>query len=306
VSGGRDSVALLHFLSNQKISQSWIIVHVNHQLRGHESEEDARFVQSLAAAYQLPCEVVTVDVRTHAQEQQISIETAARQLRYQSFFQMAEKHDAPAVYLAHHADDQAETVLANLCRGTALQGLCGMAAESTIHADGQSLTLLRPMLSWRRSEIDRYIQQHDLCFREDASNTDPSHRRNRLRHEALPLLKDIFAREVTVMIQRLSHLAVRDEEALQSLAKPLYEHCVQADGRLQLSPALRSAPTAIQSRVIHRWLGEWHQIPDLSADLLESALQLLAQITPAKINLPAGRHLRRKAGYLWVEENKKF
>ncbi len=182
VSGGRDSVVLLHWLLAQGRS-NLVVCHLNHGLRGRDSGLDARFVRHLAQSLGLPCEIAKTDVAALAAENRLSLETAARQARHSFFLQAAAKYHTPHVFLAHHAEDQAETVLANACRGTGLAGLAGMKPLQQLD---NGLILHRPLLSWRRAEIDAYIATHRLRFRDDSSNTSPAHRRNRLRHDILP------------------------------------------------------------------------------------------------------------------------
>ncbi|MEQ1751852.1 MAG: tRNA lysidine(34) synthetase TilS, partial [Prosthecobacter sp.] len=206
ISGGRDSVALLHWLISAG-HKKLILCHLNHGLRGRESGQDAAFVRRLAARHGLKCEIRKVAADSHAHQHQISVETAGRELRHAFLFDMARKHRAKSVFIAHHADDQAETILGNLCRGSALRGAGGMMKITPMKSDGQCLFFLRPLLDWQRADIDAYIQEHRLTFREDSSNLSLEYRRNRLRHEVLPLLNDIFNRDVAPIIARFGQHA---------------------------------------------------------------------------------------------------
>lgn len=303
ISGGRDSVALLHLLVAAG-HQNLILVHLNHGLRGRESGQDAAFVRRLGRRYNLPSEIDKINVTALAEKERLSIETAGRQARQAMFFRLAKKHRAKHVILAHHADDQAETILANLCRGTSLSGLAGMSAESELRSGRQVLTVLRPLLAWRRADIDAYVREHDLLFREDSSNTSLEYRRNRLRHEALPLLKDIFDRDVSPVIARLGHQARRDDEALWRQALSLKQVHLQPDGSLTGLRGLLAVDAAVLSRLMHHWLGEVLVIPGVGFDIIDEALAMLSPGGPAKINLAGGRHLRRKGGRLWLEQGR--
>ncbi len=274
-----------------------VLCHLNHGLRGRESGQDAAFVRRLAVHYGLPCEIEKAAVNTWAATHKTSIETAARTLRYDFLYRMAAKHGAARIYLAHHADDQAETILANLCRGTGIGGLKGMVMETR-----SMPALCRPLLDKTRAEIAEYVQTHGLSFREDSSNASPQHRRNRLRHEVLPLLNAVYAREVSLLIVRLGKQAERDDDCLQQQALALIqdEGLITEEGRLRVTAKLRSQHPALLSRVLHFWLGEVLTLPGLDSELLEAASALLRPGGVAKVNLPEGRHLRRKAGYLWV------
>lgn len=299
ISGGRDSVALLHLLLEAGFT-NLILCHLNHGLRGKESDGDAAFVKRLAKKHGLKCEMETQPVATMAKKRRLSLETAAREARHAFLLRMAEKHDAWVVFLAHHAEDQAETILANLCRGSGLGGLAGMRLVQRLDS---GLHLVRPLLHVRRSEIDAYLKSKRLRFCEDSSNTSPNHRRNRLRHEALPLLNDIYARDVASLITRFGSLAERDDDCLQceAMAYLSAEGRLNDDRSLPITKELLSLYPAVLSRVFALWLREVWKLRGIESDIVEGAMDMLAPDGPAKLNLPDDRHLRRKAKRLWVE-----
>src|SRR6267378_3423285 len=223
VSGGRDSVALLHWLTNVGY-RKLIFCHLNHQLRGRSSDADARFVQKLveghnqefvALAHRVPgsrtgkrsarpiprrpdlhFELGTVNVRAFATKQKMSIETAARDSRYSFFAKVAKRRRCHTIFLAHHADDLVETFLINLLRGAGLTGLAAMREVSTRPIGAVDLRIVRPLLSVWRSEIDVYVRAHRLKFREDASNKNLSPLRNRIRHRVVPYLEKTLGRNI--------------------------------------------------------------------------------------------------------------
>jgi tRNA(Ile)-lysidine synthase len=213
---------------------------------------------------------------------------------------MAAKHGARCVYLAHHADDQAETILGNLCRGTGIRGLAGMRRES--QAQG-GLILLRPLLHLRRAQIDAYTVEHALAFREDSSNTSLKHRRNRLRHQVLPLLKEVFNRDVSPLIARLGTQAERDDDCLrqQAIQFTAQPGILNQDMSLTTNAELRSLHPAVLSRVLAFWLSDKLQLPHIETGDIDAAMSMLRPGGPAKINLHAGKYLRRRAGVLFVE-----
>lgn len=299
ISGGRDSVALLHLMLEAGFT-NLILCHLNHSLRGQESMGDAASVRRLAKKYDLKCEIEEEDVAALAEKNRISIETAAREARHAFLLRMAEKHDVWVVLVAHHAEDQAETILANLCRGTGLAGLAGMHAVQRLDS---GLHLVRPMLQVRRSEIDAYLKSKRLKFREDSSNQSLKHRRNRLRHEVLPLLQDVFSRDVVPQVVRLGALAEQDDDCLQRqafafLTTPLQ---VNEDRSLAITKELLALHPAVLSRVFALWFREVMELPGIEHDDIEAAMSMLAPDGAAKINLPHDKHLRRKAKRLWVE-----
>jgi tRNA(Ile)-lysidine synthase len=295
LSGGRDSVVLLHLLLAAG-RRDLIVCHLNHRLRGPESDEDERFVRVLAEKHDLPCEIASVDVKSLARKKKLSLETAAREARHAFFRRMARKHGTKDVLLAHHADDQAETILGNVLRGCGLDGLAAMSVATEL---GEDLCLLRPLLRVRRAEIDDYVEAKGLAYREDSSNASAEHRRNRLRHEALPLLSEIAGRDVVPLLNRLGTIAERDEVFLQNEAVEWFDACVDGDSLTQLE-TLYELDAAISSRVIGHWLREHLKLGGIGFAEVEAVIRLLVPESPAKVNLPGGRHVRRKAGKMWV------
>jgi tRNA(Ile)-lysidine synthase len=295
VSGGRDSIVLLHWLLAQG-HPNLIVCHLNHSLRGKESDQDAAFVRRLAKKHSLPCEIAKTDVASLAKTRRLSLETAARHARHAFFLQASEKHQTPHLFLAHHAEDQAETVLANACRGTGLPGIAGMKPVQSLD---NGLILHRPLLTWRRTDIDAYITTHKLRFREDPSNTSPAHRRNRLRHDILPRLNQALDRDVTPALVRLAAHAARDDDHLTSLTQAwIQSHSpFTPDGRLHITPALKTLHPALLTRLLRLWL-QSHSIPNIDQTHIDATLTLLTQLNPAKINLPQNHHLHRKSKHL--------
>lgn len=296
ISGGRDSVVLLHLLLAAG-HRDLVLCHLNHRLRGAESDADAEFVRELARKHDLLCEIARSDVQALANRRKLSVETAAREARHAFFKRMSRKHGTPVVLLAHHADDQAETILGNICRGCGLEGLSGMQLETRL-ANG--IILLRPLLHLRRADIDAIIERKELPFREDSSNASADHRRNRLRHEALPLLADISGRDVIPILNRLGVIASHAESFLDAQARGILERHLRADGLHDLA-ALQTHEHALISRVLGIWLRDCCALPGIGYDEILLAMQMLPPNGIAKINLPGCKHLRRKAKRLWVE-----
>src|SRR2546426_6865506 len=201
VSGGRDSVALLHWLSSLGYKKL-IVCHLNHQLRGRSSDADARFVEKLAGKYHVDFELGTAKVRVLAKKKKMSIETAAREARYSFFAKAAKRHRCHTIFLAHHADDLVETFLLNLIRGAGLTGLAAMRDVSTRRVENVDLAIVRPLLSVWRAEIDDYVHEYRLKFREDASNKNLAPMRNRVRNRIIPYLEKILGRNIRQNIWR--------------------------------------------------------------------------------------------------------
>jgi len=294
VSGGADSVALLQLLVAAGF-RNLVVCHLDHGLRGRESTEDAEFVARLAESLGLKWEIAQADVRGRMEQSHESMETAARHARHEFFADCARKHRCPRVVLAHHADDQAETVLWNLLRGS--QGLKGMRAEQKLLTGGTELELVRPLLEIRRAELVAWLVDEGYRWREDASNAQPVAVRNRLRNEVLPLLAEIAKRDVVPAFLR----GAADSEDAEALATWALETAKVRDpqGRLHLR-VMQTLPVALQRIALRNFLKD-HGIRSLDRDLIERGLGLLDVANPAVVNLPGGGHLRRRAARLWVE-----
>ena len=294
VSGGMDSVVLLHTLISAGY-QKLVVCHLDHGLRGRTSTADARWVARLAAGLQLPCLTGKRDVRAEAGAAGISLETAGRRARHQFFAEGAKQHRCHRVFLAHHADDQAETVLMNLCRGSA--GLVGMAEETRLTVPGfrTPLQLLRPLLTRSKADLLAAAGANGWTFREDASNAVPDVIRNRLRLEVLPLLDAIFQRSTAPAMGRAAAWAESAREFLeQSVAPWIPQEKLRVAELIKLHPVLRDT-------VLAGWLRA-RKVPDVSSALLRQATSMLDPATgPARWNLPGNHFLRRRAGWLWVE-----
>ncbi len=295
VSGGADSVALLHLLVRHGFKHL-VVCHLDHQLRGRAATEDARFVARLAAQLGQPCEIACDDVRERMRAHSESMETAARNARYEFFAQCALTHRCRRLLLAHHADDQAETVLWNLLRGS--HGLKGMRADQAITVPPRVvLQVTRPLLGVRHAALTAWLTTHGHRWREDASNHQPIAVRNRLRNEVLPLLAEISGRDpVAALVRGATDSARRDDFATAALAQA---RLLDPQGRLHL-PAVRKLPPDLQLTALRNFLLD-HQVPAIDRALLERAAGLLDTARPAVINLPGGRRLRRSAGRLWLD-----
>ena len=292
VSGGRDSVALLHCLLGLGYKEL-IVCHLNHQLRGRSSDADARFVEKLCAKYQVDFELGAVNVRALATKQKLSIETAAREARYAFFAKMAKHHRCRTIFLAHHADDLAETFLLNLIRGAGLPGLSAMRDISTRHIDEIELIIVRPLLSVWRSDIDKYVREAHLTFREDVTNKNLAATRNRIRNRIIPYLENTLGRNIRQNIWRTAMIVAEEEKWI--------ENQLPASTNAKLSVTkVRMLPIALQRRAIVNWL-RTQDVSDAGFDVVERVRSLLdPNVRTAKVNLPQDRHARRRAKTIFI------
>jgi tRNA(Ile)-lysidine synthase len=293
VSGGADSVALLHLLVAAGF-RKLVVCHFDHRLRGRASTGDAVFVRKLAESLGMPFECGRADVKRLAEQRRESVETAARYARQDFFSRCAAKHRCFRIVLAHHADDQAETVLWNLVRGS--HGPKGMSPVQRIGR----LEIHRPLLSVRREELREWLVSRRLKWREDATNAEPFGVRNRLRNEALPLLAEIARRDVVPAILR-SAAAVSEMEEIAEWTVT-QAAAVDPQGRLHL-PRMRELPRVVQAVVLRSFLLD-QGVGGIDRSLLDRCLELLEPAAPPVVNLQGGRFLRRSNGRVYVTDGR--
>lgn len=299
VSGGADSVALLDVLAGfGSLGLRLIVVHLNHCLRGAESDADEAFVRELAGKYGVTFVTQAVDVQELSRREKLSLEEAGRVARYRFFSEIAASCKARAVVLAHHADDQAETVLMRLLRGAGGSGLCAMAAKSGLY--------VRPLLSVTRSEIEAYLHERGLLFRTDSSNADVNFLRNRVRHELIPFLKS-YNPAITDRLVTTAAALSEDEEILDKVTTEAFNRfgVVGAD-RVTFAVAgiaaeLRGMRLRLYRRAVLQVKGDLAQI---SARHLYDIDSLLLSASPnSRLVLPEGFTVKRCYGELTFQKH---
>ncbi len=250
VSGGSDSIGLLTLMRSLAQTRKWQlgVAHVEHGLRGADGRADAVWVRRCCRDWQIPVHVCRPDVRAKAEQQRVSVEMAARSERLACFKRLASRHRYAAVVLAHTADDQAETLLYRLIRGTSLTGLGGMQVDSRL--DG--LRILRPLLSVRKKDVQTYLRQQGVTWREDVTNQSTDPVRNRIRHRLLPLLRDAFNPAIVPALARTASLVRDDEDTLNILTAADLLQC-ERQGVLDVA-ALQTLPLPRRRRVLMAYL----------------------------------------------------
>src|SRR5215471_11685493 len=208
VSGGADSVALLRVLLDlrQDLGAVLAVAHFNHKIRGAEADADEQFVRDLAQQFELEFRSSSADAPAHSREHKISLETAARELRHRWFAHLVQQGEADKIATAHTQDDQAETVLMRFLRGTGTRGLAGIAPWQ------KQKSLIRPLLNTTRRDVEEYLNALGQTWREDSSNKDLHHARNRIRHELLPALQNEFNPSIRQTLADLAEVARAEAE----------------------------------------------------------------------------------------------
>ena len=192
VSGGPDSICMLHLLASSSLSPRVVVAHLNFSLRGEESNGDMRFVEERAKFYGFPFLCKTADTRAYAKERSLSIEIAAREIRYKWFGEILSSYAPAVLAVAHNANDNAETLLLNLLRGTGIKGLCGIAERAPLpYRDNDKYEVIRPLLSFEREEIEEYLASNSLQARIDSTNALCDVARNRIRNIIIPQMRQI-------------------------------------------------------------------------------------------------------------------
>lgn len=281
VSGGADSVCLLHLLSKEP-GLRVTAAHFEHGLRGAESLRDAGFVEKLCKELGIPLVLEHGDVAAFSREKGLGVEEGARLLRYAFLERTAAKRGCDRIATAHNADDHAETMLLNLCRGAGTKGLSGIPPRRGI--------IVRPLLGCTRAEIEQYLEENALPHVEDSSNDSDDYRRNLLRHRVTPVLRQLNPR-FAESFGKAAALLRQDEDCLSAMAEDFIREnlrgaCLPLEGLMALHPA-------IASRVLRKLSPR-----SLERDHVDATLHFCAEPGLGFLDLP-GLRLRREQGSLY-------
>lgn len=309
VSGGADSVFLFYMMKGICAEEglSFEVLHVHHEIRGEEADEDAQYVKSLCEKEGIPYRLVRRDVPSEAEKRKMTLEEAGRAVRYEAFAEAAAEIPGTRIALAHQKDDLAETMLFQLARGSGLKGLAGIRPQRGIY--------IRPLLAVTRKEEEEWLDQHGISWRTDSTNLDDDAARNRIRHHVLPYL----TREINV--QAVSHMAdtariaAEASDFITSEAEKRYRIYVDklpADGTdlpynriLKIDDGLvKNEPKIMREEVIRLAVSETlRTLKDVSALHIRLILELFGRETGKYLNLPKGLTAKRGRGYilLWRE-----
>ncbi|MFC1916391.1 tRNA lysidine(34) synthetase TilS [Chloroflexota bacterium] len=292
VSGGPDSVCLLHvlFKLRDKLGINLHIAHLDHQLRGTESEADAQYVAELARQLDIPATIERRDVKAYQTRRRLSLEEAAREVRYTFLAQVAKSIGTDRVVVGHTVDDNIETILMHLIRGTGTKGLRGLQPFSQWHSPGGSLNIVRPLLQINRQETADYCRQHQLIPRSDTSNLSLSPLRNKIRQQLLPLLCTYNPRiaEALLRTARIAadDLAFLDREVARLWSEITQEQAgtiiVDKERFLELLPALQQNLLRLS---IEKLLGN---LKDIETRHIEEIMAALNKPAGKRISLPEG------------------
>lgn len=275
VSGGIDSIVMLDVMAQLKnvLKTELVIAHVNHQLRGKESEEDEKFVKKLAKKYDIECLIERTPTKKIVREKNGSLQEIARELRYSFFDTLKKSLNADRIATAHNANDNAETVLMNLLRGSGIDGLQGIPVRRN--------SIVRPLLCVTRKEISLYAKKNKLRFREDSSNAKDDYTRNYLRHKIIPKLEKRINPSLVESLLRESEVITANVEFVEELVDSSYDFVVK--GNELVVHQAKSLHLFLQQMIVRRLLREYGIEP--SFDSINAILDLMEQQKGKNINL---------------------
>lgn len=250
VSGGPDSVALLHILCEiaPRYSLRLGVAHLNHSLREKDSDGDAQFVEALARTLALPCYIEKMNVLAFQQSSRLSLEEAARRIRYRFFNDVAEKYHFDKIALGHHSDDNAELILMHLFRGSGPLGLSGIPPV-------RNGRIVRPLLRVSKSQLVEFLSKNGFRYVIDKSNTDFRHLRNRIRHDLLPHLKTQYNPRISETLNRFAAIARGEEEWIEQLVAQISNQwilSIDADNAVLSVSKMSESHAALKKRIIRR------------------------------------------------------
>lgn len=245
LSGGPDSVCLLNILYNLKEELDIEIgaAHLNHMLRDEDAFQDEEYVKNLCESFDIPCFVKRVDINKYSKENKMSSEMAGRDARYNFFDEVIREHGYNKIATAHNANDQAETILFRLMRGTGIEGLCGIKVCRD--------KIIRPILCLSRKEVEEYIEVNNLKPRIDKTNFEKIYNRNKIRLDILPYIKENFNEDIIQTLNRMSVLLQKDNEFIEKSARSFYEkYCAEQQDYFIIKKKMFDNHEAVVTRVI--------------------------------------------------------
>ncbi|MBI2853261.1 MAG: tRNA lysidine(34) synthetase TilS [Chloroflexi bacterium] len=292
VSGGQDSVCLLHLLDTLKarLGITLHVAHLNHQLRGADSEADAQYVANLAEQMGIPATIERRDVKAYQAKWRLSPEEAAREVRYTFLSEVARSLSTDRVAVAHTGDDHVETVLMHLIRGSGTKGLRGLQPTSLWRSEQSRLVVVRPLLEVSREKTGDYCRARELMPRIDASNLSLSPFRNRVRLELLPLLKS-YNPGIAGALLRTSRIAAEVTDYLDKECRRVWEGVVERRGEAFLlrKAAFIALPAALQWHLLRLVIEEiLSDLKDIESRHIEQIMAFLTGPAGRKLNLPDG------------------
>lgn len=299
ISGGADSVCLLHILYTLKHELKLNLrgVHVHHGLRQQEADEDAAFVQELCEKMGIPVTLYSFEIKKEAHQRKVSEEEAGRLIRYEVFEKERSKFKQGKIAVGHHMNDQAETILFNLMRGSGLKGIGGMAPVRG--------HILRPLLAVTREEIETYCKDRNLSFRTDSTNLVELYSRNKIRLNLIPYMEEQFNPELVKSLYQFSRIIKRIDHYMEEENGKAMERCVTMRGKqgiIHLESFLQQHP-AIQYEILRKILNSiLENLENIGYKHFENIIGLVDKQSGKKVHLPQGILVKREYDHIIIEK----
>lgn len=286
ISGGADSISLFHFLCTIQAEYhiTLIGVHIHHGIRGKDADSDLDFVVKLCALYNIKCEIFKYNVHNESEKLKITEEEAGRIIRYKTFQQVLEKYKADKIAVAHNMNDQCETIIMRIFRGTGMLGLTGIPPIRN--------NIIRPLIETSRDTIEQYCKINNFEYRQDYTNDMDIYTRNKIRLHLIPWIKSNFNHSIIQTISNMSSLIQEEEDYINNQAKQSYENCVDLKDEQKIEINIKKFekyPTVIQKRIIRLSIQNFiHDLKDIEFSHITQILNIINKNTGKKINITHG------------------
>ena len=298
LSGGPDSMCLLNILFELKeqLNIDIAAAHLNHLIRGEDAFKDEEYVINTCNNMGIKCFMRRVDINGYAKEHKLSSEMAGRNVRYDFFDEIAEKEGFNKVATAHNANDQAETILFRLMRGTGLEGLGGIKAS-------RDNKIIRPILCLSREEVEKYIELKNLSPRIDKTNFEKIYNRNKIRLDILPYMKENFNEDIIHTLNRMSLLLQKDNEFLENLSLNLYnKYCIEYDDYFIIKKEIFKEEEPIVNRVLRRAITRYSKSNyDFEMKHINEIFYLAKKHSGKVVDLPNGIYAENIYGDIYIK-----
>lgn len=303
VSGGADSVCLLHIIKrlsgifNLKIA----VVHINHGIRGKDSDDDQEYVQKLCENMKVDFFSFFIDIKKDAKEFSSSEEEAGRIFRYKCFYEVCGKFKNAKIAVAHNKNDNAETIIMRFIRGTGIKGLCGIPPVRK--------NIIRPLINCERYEIENYCEENNLDFRTDITNTMDIYTRNKIRLKLFPWISENLNKNIISTLSKNAGVISEEEEFLEKLAEKAFYECAFCDSDFSKAVVIDTEKFKIFDDVIKRRVIRkacrffLEDLKDISYNHTNMVLKLSENVTGKNISLPSGIYAEKKYGHLIISKN---
>lgn len=283
ISGGADSVSLFHFLYSieYKYNLKLIAVHINHCIRGKDADEDAEYVKNLCIRYNVPVEIFKCDIKKEAKKLKITEEEAGRIKRYEIFQNVLQQYNADKIAVAHNMNDQAETILMRICRGTGLTGLSGIQPVRD--------NIIRPLIECSREDIEKYCIDNNLNYRDDFTNSIDIYTRNKIRLQLIPWIQENLNSSIVKTISSMASILQQENLYMQQQSFEAYQKCIVYLDKTSIKldiDILKCQPNVIQNRVIRIALQNLkNDLHDIENNHILSIVELIDRQSGKKINI---------------------